>query len=540
MNKITQVGSIGVCILFLLSLIPMSSVSADTLCVPVHGSDEHLEPSLLDVSYIYNLTARLSNIIFTEYAEESGELAKGRAFGTRGEHKAAEILAENMSKFGLITNLEQLGPRPGVVDDHIAHKLEVTDYQIKINDQPVEGYIAPSWVTPQGFNYTFSCDDLQLIPLPRYPCYLPPGLLRIEEDFVFITQDLWNYPSRGLPFVDCFKSMVNPLKHYMMFHITNLLHLKFHTALWQKLSSQCKGLILYDFNDCCYDMIYFPENGNMLPILFINGSLGAQLYQNSTNYTLDYTLTQRYNTSVKSYNVIGELPGKDPSKTVILSCLYDCWWNQGTADSAIGMSIVLAIAKYFHEHHLQPQYTLKFIGFSGEEYDLRGAYYYESMHKDEDIFAIIDLNQLGFTQEHPRLTLDIVANKRRFLTEVWDVAQQSDYVQRTGNVTDIMPIWWPSDSVPSNAAAFALNRPRCNALCFFKDGGWTLHHRTGMDHHEGDVLSYFNWTDVAVTGEMILNITRHVTGCSTDRTNDLPELPIMNVMAPIFNSLRRQ
>jgi len=28
---------------------------------------------------------------------------------------------------------------------------------------------------------------------------------------------------------------------------------------------------------------------------------------------------------------------------------------------------------------------------------------------------------------------------------------------------------------------------------------------------EGDVLKYFNWTDVSVTGELILNITKHLT-----------------------------
>ena len=34
--------------------------------------------------HIYNITKALSNIIFTEYDEENGEMAKGRAFGTKG------------------------------------------------------------------------------------------------------------------------------------------------------------------------------------------------------------------------------------------------------------------------------------------------------------------------------------------------------------------------------------------------------------------------------------------------------------------------
>jgi hypothetical protein len=208
--------------------------------------------------------------------------------------------------------------------------------------------------------------------------------------------------------------------------------------------------------------------------------------------------------------VIGEIEGEDKSKTVIVSSLYDSWWCQGTADSAIGMSMVLAIAKYFKENNVTPKYNVKFIAFGGEEYDLRGAFYYEAIHKREKIVSVIDLNQLGFTQVEPRLSLDIVANKRRFLNEIWEVAQRTDYVKRTGDVTDILKIWYPSGALPSNGGAFGQKRRLCNVVCFFKDGGWTLHHRDGLNHTKGDVIDYFNWTDVEITGELILNITRHI------------------------------
>ena len=215
------------------------------------------------------------------------------------------------------------------------------------------------------------------------------------------------------------------------------------------------------------------------------------------------------------------IDGTDPTKTVIVSSLYDSWWCQGTADSAIGMGIVLAIAKYFYEHQIMPKYTIKFIAFGGEEYDLKGAKYYEAIHKDENIIYMIDLNQLGFTQEKPRLTLDIVANKPSFLNEIWIVAERSNYIERTGNVTDIKKILWSSGTIPSNPTPFATNRRNCNTVSFFKNGGWILHHRDGLNHTEGDVLKYFNWTDVNVTGEIILNITRYLTvdlqhACSVD------------------------
>jgi hypothetical protein len=222
---------------------------------------------------------------------------------------------------------------------------------------------------------------------------------------------------------------------------------------------------------------------------------------------VNFTLSQRFNTSVESYNVIGEMKGYDESKTIILSCLYDGWWSQSTADSAIGMAMVLGIAKYFIEAGITPKYTIKFIGFSGEEYDMRGAKYYKATHPNETILAVIDLNQLGFTQETPRLTLNFVTNNYVFLQKIWEVVEQTDYVQRTGNMTDIKAICWASGTIPGNTYAFTTERPRCNAMSVFKDGGWILHHRDGKNHTEGDVLSYFNWTDTEVTTELIKNLT---------------------------------
>jgi len=89
----------------------------------------------IDFEFIYNLTENLSNIIFTEYNESAGELAKGRYFGSKGELKAAEILFENMTMLGLnttmeeINNTETLSPEP-----KIASKIEILDRGLVIHD----------------------------------------------------------------------------------------------------------------------------------------------------------------------------------------------------------------------------------------------------------------------------------------------------------------------------------------------------------------------------------------------------------------------
>ena len=333
-----------------------------------------------------------------------------------------------------------------------------------------------------------------------------------KENFMFIMNDQWNAPNYSLPITNLLKPFVDPLKLYMIFHVRSLFNIQRYTALWYIFYPKCRGLLMYDFNEDCHDMIYFGgPYKNRLPVVFINGSDGQKMLDDLENSRIDLNLEQRFNKSVISHNVIGQLNGTDQSKTFVLSSLYDSWWCQGTADSAIGVGVVLAIAKYYVENEITPKYNMKFILFSGEEYDIRGAYYYEATHPDERIEYMIDLNQIGFTQNEPRLTLNIVGNDRNFLEEVWTVAQRTDYVNRTGNSADIKTLLWSSGVVPSNPSPFVVKRPYCKAIALFKDGGWTLHHRDGLNHTEGDVLKYFDWTDVNVTGEIILNITRYLT-----------------------------
>jgi len=469
----------------------------------------------LDIQFIYNITEKLSNIIFDEYDEEKGEIAKGRGFGTKGEHKAAEIIFENMTKLGLNTTLEKLNNRPDHPNDNIINKLEVLDYETRIKNKKIESYIAPTWKGPRDnpskINNNFTYNGLKVKPIPKFPFLYNPKLAKESEEFVFIDNDLWNDPNAKLPLLDPLKPFIEPLKFYMLFHMTTLYKIQFQTSFWYRFYPSCRGLILYDFNENCHDMISFPDSCKIsLPVIFISGNDGNEILEDIENTTVDYSLKQRYNSSIISYNVIGEIKGKNPDKTAIVSCLYDSWWCQGTADSAIGMGILLAIAKYFKENGLIPKYTLKFIGFSGEEYMMNGAVYYESTNKDENIQYVIDLNQLGFTQEEPRLTFDVVANKLPFLNRVWSVVERSNYVKRTGNVTDIKKIYWPSGTLPSDALPFSVNRFKCKAVLFLKDGGWILHHRDGINHTEGDVFKYFNWTDVSISSEIILNVTMDI------------------------------
>jgi hypothetical protein len=532
----THQSKLKIYYIFLILFLFIFSLTIDARYLSSKNNELFLLNNKIDVKYIYNITENLSNIIFTEYDEENGEIAKGRAFGSKGEHKAAEILFENFTILGLNAKLEPINERPGRSYDENAYKLEVLDYYIKLDGKKIDCYVAPSWHGLHGDCYnldtTFNFKEIKIVPLPKLPCWFNPKLAMQNEDFMFITNDQWNSPNYSLPFTDLLKPYIDPLKLYMKFHVRSLFNIQRYTAFWYTFYPKCRGLIMYDFNKDCHDMIYFGgPYKNRLPVVYINGSDGDRILDNIENLKIDLYLKQSFNKSIVSYNVIGQLNGTDSSKTFVLSSLYDSWWCQGTADSAIGVGVVMAIAKYYVEHDIIPKYNMKFILFSGEEYDIRGAIYYEANHSDERIEYILDLNQIGFTQNEPRLTLDIVGNKKQFLDEVWNVAERTDYAERTGDTTDIKTLLWSSGRIPSNPNAFAVKRPYCKALSLFKNGGWILHHRDGLNHTEGDVLKYFNWTDVAVTGEIVLNITKHFTIEIEDNIEKIEEVSNKDLIA---------
>ena len=268
-----------------------------------------------------------------------------------------------------------------------------------------------------------------------------------------------------------------------------------------------KGLILYNFDNDTYNM----QNGLLDPShnLYINGSIGKQIINSDiSDYKVTFWINQSLNKSIDSYNVIGELDGVDNNKTAIIGCLYDSWWNQGTGDSAIGMAIVLGIAKYMKDHNITSKYKIKFIGFSGEESALRGAFYYEKLHRSDknNTVIMIDLNQLGFSHPGPPLILNLINHNASLYSTYSAIANLTQYEDRineettTLNVTDF-PI--PSDYTPFHEIS------GINTICFLKDLSWIYHHRSGDNHLKGDSMAHYNEVDVNLTTELIWNVTRY-------------------------------
>lgn len=82
-----------------------------------------------------------------------------------------------------------------------------------------------------------------------------------------------------------------------------------------------------------------------------------------------------------SQNVIGYLQGSDSDSLLVLTAHYDHLGMMGSEtffpganDNASGIAMLLSLAKHFAQN--QPQYTIVFIAFGGEEIGLVGSTYF--------------------------------------------------------------------------------------------------------------------------------------------------------------------
>ena len=135
-------------------------------------------------------------------------------------------------------------------------------------------------------------------------------------------------------------------------------------------------------------------------------------------------------------NVIGELPGvKDPSKIVIIGGHYDSINYAGSAavapgadDDASGVSAVLEIARILSQQ--QFDYTIRFIGWSGEESGLLGSEAYAA-HLDNinaDVVAMIQLDMVAYRAPGDTRSVDFVTNNTDPALNAFAMAVYTAYV----------------------------------------------------------------------------------------------------------------
>jgi aminopeptidase YwaD len=108
--------------------------------------------------------------------------------------------------------------------------------------------------------------------------------------------------------------------------------------------------------------------------------------------------------TINTQNIIAIIKGKDSSlKELIICAHYDhvggfeeCF-IPGANDNASGLSMLMELYHYYSIH--QPNRTIKFIAFGGEEVGLVGSKYYNIYTRKENIHFVLNLDLLGAGSE---------------------------------------------------------------------------------------------------------------------------------------------
>lgn len=98
----------------------------------------------------------------------------------------------------------------------------------------------------------------------------------------------------------------------------------------------------------------------------------------------------------KSGNLAAFIPGKDPSKAIILGAHIDSPNNPGAMDDGSGSAILLEIARVFNDTRLQPPVDVYLVWFGSEELLLQGSAYFAETHQEllDRTLAVLTLDDL--------------------------------------------------------------------------------------------------------------------------------------------------
>ncbi len=87
----------------------------------------------------------------------------------------------------------------------------------------------------------------------------------------------------------------------------------------------------------------------------------------------------------ESFNVIGELTGREfPNELVVIGCHFDSWdVGTGASDDAGGCIVTWEALRLMKTLNLRPRRTVRVVLWTNEENGMRGGNAYRDMHRDE-------------------------------------------------------------------------------------------------------------------------------------------------------------
>lgn len=143
----------------------------------------------------------------------------------------------------------------------------------------------------------------------------------------------------------------------------------------------CNAASLYQ------DAVYLQVKDTVpagIPLLYLSRSGAAKYYATGDNPKLELQL-HVHKDVIPALNVVGLLPGKDTSKTIIIGAHFDHLGKRGTDvyagadDNASGVAGVILLANQYTSEEEQPDCNMIFATWTGEEKGMLGSEYFASL-----------------------------------------------------------------------------------------------------------------------------------------------------------------
>lgn len=184
-----------------------------------------------------------------------------------------------------------------------------------------------------------------------------------------------------------------------------------------------------------------------------------------------FTVGQKFETSAKSQNVFGYVPGTIvPDSFIVFTAHYDHLGHMGhdtefpgASDNASGTAMMLFLANYFAQH---PQrYSIAFIAFSGEEAGLLGSKYYVN-------HPVFELEKIRFLTN-----IDIMGDATNGITVVNATEHPTEFalLQQINDFKAYLPAV-NSRGKTSNSDHYWFSEKGVPAIFIYSNGGAGFYH----------------------------------------------------------------
>lgn len=356
----------------------------------------------------------------------------GRGYSFGGSDKAAKYIADEFKSLGV----KSFG------------KSYYQDFNYDMNTFP-----AKMWVAIDGKELKPGTDFIpgQFTPTVKasYELFLPDSLL-LNDTVAFMTRYLFEDWSKKMLVID-YAQIEN--KEIKMFYIKVLYG-----------NTRFGGIM-----ELIPDELMSSVGGRQqsYPVIKVK----REAFDRSAK-SISVDISAKLKKKFAAKNVVGYIEGKNPDKYYVFSAHYDHIgtigkdvYIPGAQDNASGTAMVLDLASYYTKH--QPECTMVFMLFFGEEAGLLGSSYYveHPLFPLEKIRMGLNLDLVGTGDEGITIVNsadDNYAGEWKLISKINDENKYFETIKQRG--------------VSANSDHHSFNRKGVKAVFIYTMGGHTYYH----------------------------------------------------------------